>query len=174
MGQAKLVIDYYKPNIQAWGSKCFTAQPEVLNILAALAFLIGYTKADVYPPRKTMLKWPQLKEFVSEDGKMTDDFFAKVDKTSLDIGRKGLAEEQKLKSIQSLMPPDFDAEKAKAIDPAFEVLWLFLSAAVDYRVSVLKQAQVEYERKKKAEEVEQAFEEPELITLDDDFEGLTA
>merc|ERR1712070_967100 len=116
--QAKMVVDYYKQHIQAWGTKCFTAQPEVLNILAAIAFFIGYTKADVYPPRKTMLKWAQLKEFVSEDSKKADDFFAKLESTSLDIGRKGLADEQKLKSIQSVMPPDFDAEKAKAIDPA--------------------------------------------------------
>jgi len=169
--QAKMVVDYYKAHISGWVNMCFTAQPEVLNILAAIAFLIGYTKAEVYPPRKTMLKWDRMKSLIS------DDFFAKLEASSIGIGRKGLPSEQKLSHIQTLLPADFSEEKAREIDPSFEVLWTFLSTAVDYRSSALKQAKVEYdERKKEAESQDPpaAFDEPELTTIDDDFEALCA
>jgi len=169
--QAKQVVDYYKEHIKLWAATCFTVQPEVLNIMAAIAFLIGYTKAEVYPPRKTMLKWANIKSLIADD-KKADAFFAKLESASLDIGRKGLSIEQKLSFIQTLLPAEFNDEKAKEIDPAFEVLWTFLSTAVDYRTSALKQAQVEYdERKKKAEEDEATFDEPDLTTIDDDCEG---
>lgn len=176
--QAKNVVEYYKEHIKGWVKSSVTVQPEVLNIVAAIAFLIGYTKAEVYPPRKTMLKWWKLKELMGDD-KQADAFFEKLTNASLEIGRKNLTNEQKLNHIQSLLPPEFNGEagpeKAKEIDPAFEVLWTYLSTAVDYRTSALKQAQTEYdERKKKAEEEEQTFEEEPLTSVDDDFEGLVA
>jgi len=72
-----------------------------------------------------------------------------------------------------MVPADFNEEKAKEVDPSIEVLWNFLTTSLDYRTSALKMAQVDFEeRKKKAEEEEQAFDEPDLTTLDDDFEGL--
>lgn len=172
--QAKMVIDSYKESIKAYAKSCFTVQPEILNILAAIAFLSGYAKAEIYPPRKTMLKWANMKTFF-ESGPEAEQFFGKIDGVNLDVGRKGLTAEQKLAAIQALLPADFNEEKAKEIDPAVEVLWIFLSSALDYRSSTLKAAQADYdEKKKKAEEEEQPFEEPELTTLDDDFEGLTA
>merc|ERR1712216_763376 len=112
-----------------------------------------------------------LKELLNNDS-----FFDKLSKVLLEVGsRKGLTNEQKLSFVQTLLPADFSEEKAKEVDPAFEVLWSSLSAAVDFRSSALKQAQTEYnDRKKAAEEAEQAFEEPELTTVDDDFEALIA
>lgn len=172
--QAKVVVDYYKEHIKGWANTCFTVQPEVLSIMAALAFLIGYTKADVYPPRKTMLKWSTMKALIADD-KQADIFFGKVESSVLNIGRKDLAAEQKLAHIQSLLPAEFNEEKAREIDPAFEVLWTFLSSAIDYRLAALTTAKAEYdERKKAAEEAEQTFDEPDLTTIDDDFEGLPA
>lgn len=174
--QAKQVVDYYKEHIKVWANTCFTVQPEVLNILAALSFLAGYTKVDVYPPRKQkieMIKWWKVKGLIVDDKLEPDAFFNKLEASNVDIGRKGLEAEQKLAFIKGLLPADYSEEKAREVDPAFEVLWTFVSTAVDYRESALKQAQVEYdERKKKAEEEETAFEEPELVTVDDDFEGL--
>jgi len=173
--QARIVVENYKEHIKVWAKTCVTVQPDVLNILAAIAFLVGYTKAEVYPPRKTMLKWWKMKTFIADDAQ-ADAFFSKIEGSNLEVGgRKGLAAEQKLNYIQSMCPPEFSEEKAREIDPAFEVLWTFLSTAIDYRTSALKQAQAEYEeRKKKAEEEEQAFDEPDLTTLDDDFDGLAA
>jgi len=172
--QAKMVVDYYKESIKRFVNTCFTVTPEVLNIMAALAFLVGYTKADVYPPRKTMLKWATLKALIADE-KQADVFFGKVEATVLSIGKKELASEQKLAHIQSLLPAEFNEEKAREIDPAFEVLWTFLSTSIDYRLAALHSAKAEYdERKKAAEEAEQTFEEPELTTIDDDFEGLAA
>jgi len=169
---AKQIVDDYKDSIKAYAKVCFTVQPEVLNIVAAIAFLAGYTKAEVYPARKTMLKWSKMKTFFDND-KGADQLFGRIEAISLEVGRKGLEAEQKLAAIQALVPADFNEEKAKEIDPAIEVFWTFLSTALEYRLSALKQAQVEFdERKKKAEEEEQTFDEPELTTLDDDFEGL--
>lgn len=172
--QAQKVVLDYKEFIKDWVAKSFTAPQEVVNVMAAIAFLSGHTKAEVYPPRKTMLKWDAIKKLVGTD-KPVDAFFAKLEASSLEIGRQNLTTEQKLSFIQTLLPAEFNEEKAKEIDPAFEVLWTYLSTAVDYRTSALKQAQDEFnERKKKAEEEEQAFEEPDLTTIDDDFEGLAA
>jgi len=173
--QNKMVVDYYKDSIQGFAKMCFTVQPEILNIVAAIAFLAGYVKADIYPKRKTMLKWSEMKSLFEES--KAEQFFGKIEATSLEIGRKDLTAEQKLPAIQALLPADFNEEKAKEIDPAIEVLWNFLSSALDYRTSALRQAQADFDGRKKAAEEEDppaAFDEPELATLDDDFEGLTA
>lgn len=177
--QAKMVVLKYFQQIQSFISQCVTVQPEVLNVLAAIAFLIGYTKAEVYPARKAMLKWQTLKGLF--EGDKVDTFYSRLDACNLDIGRKELSNEQKLSFIKTLLPADMATfvteESAKKIDPAFEVLFNFLNTAVDYRTSALKQMQAEYaDRKKKCEEEEGAepFAEPELTTVDDDFEGLDA
>merc|ERR1711908_179001 len=134
-----------------------------------------------------MLKWlshPRqgIKNFLADD-KQVDIFFSKLESSNIDFdvqkggGRKGLTNEQKLTNIQALLPPDFNEEKAKEIDPAFEVLWTFLKTAVDYRVQALTQAKADYDARKAAAEgadPPEPFEEPELTTIDDDFEGLTA
>lgn len=170
--QAKMVIDNYKDSIKSFVKMGFTAEPELLNILAAIAFLAGYSKPDVYPARKTMLKWPKIKSLFADD-KESEQLFGRIEAISLDVGRKNLTSEQKLAAIQGMLPAEFNEEKAKEIDPSVEVLWSFLTAALDYRTSTLKQAQVDFEeRKKKAEEEEATFDEPDLTTLDDDFEGL--
>jgi len=181
--QAKMVIDNYKDSIQSFAKMGFTAEPELLNILAAIAFLAGYSKAEIYPARKTMLKWPKIKTLFTDD-KESEQFFGRIEAISLDVGRKDLKSEQKLAAIQAMLPADFNEEKAKEIDPSVELLWSFLTTALDYRTSTLKQAQVDFEdRKKKVEEenaqveeggTKKVFDEPDLSTLDDDFEGLAA
>jgi len=92
---------------------------------------------------------------------------------SIDVGRKNLAAEQKLSFIRSMVPADFSEEKAREIDPSFEVLWTFLVSAIDYRTAALRQAKVEYEERKRVAESQDPplpFEEPELTTIDDDFD----
>merc|ERR1719409_1215225 len=111
-----------------------------------------------------MLKWANMKSLLQGDT-----FYTKIEKCDLEIGRKGLTNEQKLVNIQSLVPPEFNEEKAKEIDPAFEVLWTFLTTALDYRTTNLKQAQADYDAKKKAaEEADppEPFEEPDPQTID--------
>jgi hypothetical protein len=176
--QAKEVVKAYVEHIKLWARTCVTVQPEVLNTLAALCFLVGYTKADVYSPRKQkieMIKWWKFKSLILDDTAEPDAFFNKMEASNVDIGRKGLDAEQKLSFIKGLLPADFTEEKAKEVDTTFEVLWNFVSSAVDYRLSALKQAQVEFdERKKAAEEAGEEFTEEPLDKLDDDFEGLAA
>jgi len=177
--KAKCLVGYYRSHISTFIKMYYTVAPEVLHIMAALAFFIGYTNEDVFPPRKSALKWWRMKSLLDGD-QQADLFFKRIDEVNLEVGRKGLNNEQKLASIKAMLaapnvPAEFNEETAKAIDPAFEVLWTFLKSALDYRESVLRQAQAEYdERKKKAEEEDPPvpFEEPELVTLDDDFEGL--
>merc|ERR1719162_417157 len=116
-----------------------------------------------------MLKWTNMQKLLD------DKFFVQLETINLEIGKKGLTAEQKLAYIQSLLPADFNEEKAMEVDPAFAVLWNFLTASIDYRLSALQQQQAEYnERKKAAAAAEDGppFEEPELATLDDDFAEL--
>jgi len=174
--QAKMLVDYYKEPIKTFLNQSFTTTPEMLNVIAGIAFIVGHSRAEVYPDRKAMLKWASIKKLFA-DGK--DDFFVRIDAANLDVGRKNLTEEQKLAFIKTLMPADVPAfvegETAKKIDPAFDVLFNFLNTAIEYRSAALKQMRADYNnRKKNAEEADppEPFEEPELSTIDDDFEGL--
>jgi hypothetical protein len=168
----KMVVNNLVDSILAYVNVSFAVPPEVLTAFAAIAFLIGYTKEDVYPPRKKDLKWLRMKSLF--EGTKSEVFFTKLQDCNLEVGRKNLTAEQKLSSIKSLMstiPADFTSEKAAEVDPTFEALWVFLSSAIDYRTSELNQKQEEYsQRKKAAEAEEQTFEEPDLSTVDDDFE----
>jgi hypothetical protein len=181
----QMVVNNCIDAILAHVNICFTVPEEVLIAFAAIAFLIGYTKEEVYPPNKEVLKWWRMKSLF--EGSKSDTFFTKLQDCNLEVpdfnnkltdytkvGRKNLTAEQKLSSIKTLMssiPADFNDEKAAEVDPTFEALWVFLSSAIDYRTSELNQKQYEYDqRKKTAEAEEQPFEEPELSTLDDDFE----
>lgn len=171
---ARAVVGFYKEHINNWYRSCFTVQPEILSALAAIFFLAGYKKEEVYPERKTVLKWNKFQALFEEMAGSTERAFEAFEKVDLEVGRKGLTTEQKLTAVQALVPGDLNEEKAKEIDPAFEVLWTFLTTAVDYRASVLAQYKADYEaRKKQAEEQDPpvAFEEPELSTLDDDYDA---
>jgi hypothetical protein len=169
----KVITEHCRDIILAYVNVCFTVPPEVLTTFACLAFLIGYTKEEVYPPNKKELKWLRIKSLF--EGAKANDFFAKLGECSLEIGRKKLTAEQKFSSIKAMkesIPADFTNEKAIEVDPSFEVLWVLLVSAVDYRSAELGQKQLDYDaRKKAAADEEQPFEEPELHTIDDDFEA---
>jgi hypothetical protein len=168
--KAQTVVGLCRDQIMKFVQTSFTVPQEVLNVFAAIAFLIGCTKEEVYPPRKNVMKWWRMQNMF--EGAKVDNFFTKAEACTLAVGKKNLTAEQKLTFIQSLMPADYTSEKAAAIDPYFDVLWIFLTAALEHRTAELKQAQGDFEaRKKEAEAAEQTFDEPELATIDDDFEG---
>jgi hypothetical protein len=174
--KAKTVVCMYRENVNTFVGKSYTVQDEVLKIFAAIAFLIGYAKEDVFPPRKLETKWLKWwKVKMLFEGGAADTFFSKLEACDLEVGKKNLTAEQKLNFIQGLVPAEFNEEKAREVGPAFEVLWTFLSTALDYRTGELKQKQAEFEqRKKDAEAAETPFEEPDLTTVDDDFEAMLA
>jgi len=165
--QAQKVVLGLKPHIMKQIGTWVTVPPDVLGVLAALAFLIGYTREQVYPSRKSTLKWAQLATIID------DEFFYTIEKTVVSGERKGIIKEQKLSSVKSLIPADYDETKAREVAAEFEVLAIFLLAAVDYRTADLAWRKSDYEyRKKQAEESDppEAFTEPDLIEVDDDYE----
>jgi len=172
--RARKVLVDFKEKLITLVKACHTVSPEMLNTFAALAFLVGYKKEEVYPERKTALQWAKLKTVLLEAA-----FFDKVDALELDTEKTGLAPEHKLVAIRALMPSEYTAETgpdmAKEVDPSFECLWSFMMTVIEYRTAFLNQLKAEYEaRKAAATEAEEAFTEPELVERDDDFEGLSA
>mmetsp|Transcript_33958 Transcript_33958/g.60005 ORF Transcript_33958/g.60005 Transcript_33958/m.60005 type:complete len:598 (-) Transcript_33958:125-1918(-) len=168
---AKQVVVEQKDAITEFLEKYMTVPPEVLNVLAAIAFLVGYTKAQVYPARKTALKLPKLKTV------MDDMLFEKIDKLELEEERKGLTPEQKLSYIKgTFLAPlgEFNETfSAKEIDPYFELLYSFIVSACDFRTAHLAFVKSQYElRKQQAETADppQPFTEPPPTELDDDME----
>jgi len=138
---------------------------EMMNLLAGLALLIGYNKASLYPKRKSALKWEQLKAILSPS------FFDKIQHTdagAIVAARTNLEPEQKLASIKALAVLDEIAEtKARDTSPGFEIIFTLLSAACNYRSADLEVRKNEYMKRK--EEAGDAFSEPLLENLDDDF-----
>jgi hypothetical protein len=170
----KAIAEHCRDIILAYVNVCFTVPPEVLTTFACLAFLIGYTKEEVYPPNKKDLKWLRIKSLF--EGAKANDFFAKLGECSLEFGRKKLTAEQKFSSIKAMkdtIPAEFTNEKAIEVDPSFEVLWILLTSALEYRKAELDSKQAEYDaRKKAAEEREEKLEEEErLHYYDDDYEA---
>jgi len=139
--------------------------PEVLNVIAATAFMYGYPKDKIYPKRKTMLKWDTLKTLLN------DELFTTVQEANICAERTKLQPEQKLASIKEMATPaEYDEEKARALAPAFEVLYTLIQAACAYRAKDLAVRKAEYaKRKEAAAAAEEAFTETALEDLDDDF-----
>lgn len=142
------------------------ASEEMLNIMAATFYMYGLTKEEIYPKRKSMLKWDTLKAI------MVDPKFLAVVKTK-DVceQRKDVKAEHKLVNIRELAsPPDFTEEKAREISPAFEVLYTLIQAAMSYRQKDLATRKADWvRRKEKSEEAGEEFKETPLEDLDDDF-----
>merc|ERR1712118_306532 len=113
-----------KEKILAFSKACHTVSADMLNTMAAVAFLVGFKKEEVYPERKSALQWQKLKTVICNSS-----FFEKVDALELDALKTGLTSEQKLAFIKGLIPNVGDeagSEKAKELDPAFEVIWFFM------------------------------------------------
>lgn len=138
--------------------------PEALSVLAALAFMYGFTKEQVYPKRKASLRWPPLRALL-----MGTELWSAVEGADLCAARKGLSQEQKLASIKELASPaDFDAEKAAQFAPALELAQGLIQAAVAYRSKHLEVLKAEYAKRKEAAGEEEPFTEPAPEDLDDD------
>merc|ERR1711920_32340 len=135
--------------------------PEMLNILAALGFMYGFKKESIFPKRKSVLKWDKLKTLL--DG----EFFTSIEKVEISGERKNLIPEQKLNAIKQLGLPDaVDEEAAKAVWPAFQILFALLQAACNYRSADLEMRKGRYQ--KQTEEGENPPTQ-KLDELDDDF-----
>mmetsp|Transcript_16335 Transcript_16335/g.37684 ORF Transcript_16335/g.37684 Transcript_16335/m.37684 type:complete len:582 (+) Transcript_16335:68-1813(+) len=95
---------------------------DALSVISATAFMIGYTKEQVYPKGKNTLQWFQLQ------GLVDDAFFATAQSNDV----SGVDEGQ-LEAVKALMPGGFDAEKAKELHPNFEALHDYIVCAIEYR-----------------------------------------
>jgi len=137
------------------------APAEVVSVLAALAYVLGYPKESLYAKGKTTLVWEKVRTVID------DKLFEAMDKAEIAGAKKGLAAEHKLASIKALVPAELDEEKAKAIAPAFEPLLAVLQSAIAYRTQDLQCRKEEYNKQK--EEEGEEFKGPPLEELDDDF-----
>lgn len=146
-------------------------KPEVVNIVAAVALLFGFSKEALYPPRKDKLDWEFLRTTLD------DPLFEAIQKTTVMPvwERKDLSDGQKLSAIQPLVPADYSSEKAKEDSPALVGLWGFLEAAIALRKADLqwRNDRFEFEKKKAAgdgtEENPAVPFERDLAKEDDDF-----
>ncbi|CAE7475615.1 Ank1 [Symbiodinium sp. CCMP2592] len=142
------------------------ATPELLNVVAALAHFAGYTKADIYPRRKTTLNWQRLKQILQNPVQLLE----KVGTVEVEGPRKGVLPEHLHAYITQLgSPAEMDAEKAKEIAPAFFLLFNVLQAGCAYRTADLELRKAEFNKQK--EEAGEEYEGPALEELDDDFQA---
>ncbi|CAE7320850.1 Ank1 [Symbiodinium natans] len=140
------------------------ATPDLMNVVAALAHFAGYTKADIYPRRKTTLNWQHLKQLLQNPLQLLE----KVGKVEVEGPRKGLLPEHLHAYITQLgSPAEMDAEKAKEIAPAFLMLFQVLQAGCAYRAADLELRKAEFNKQK--EEAGEEYDGPALEDLDDDF-----
>jgi len=142
------------------------ASQEMLNIMAATFYMYGLAKEEIYPKRKSMLKWDTLKAIIVDPK-----FLAVVEAKDVCEQRKDVKPEHKLVTIRELAsPPDFTEEKAREISPAFEVLYTLIQAAMSFRQKDLAKRKDEWvKRKEKADEAGEEFKETALEDIDDDF-----
>lgn len=145
------------------------APQEMLNIMAGTFYMYGLAKEEIYPKRKSMLKWETLKGIIVDPK-----FLAVVEKKDVCEQRKDIKAEHKLASIRELASPaDFTEEKAREISPALEVLYSLIQAAISYRSKDLTTRKEAWnKRKEKTEEAGEEFKETPLEDIDDDFAEL--
>merc|ERR1712217_497090 len=95
------------------------------------------------------------------------ELFKSIENVEVSGERKNLTPEQKLNSIKQLGLPDgVDEEAAKAVWPAFQILFALLQAACNYRSADLEKRK---ERYTKQTEEGEAPPTQKLEELDDDF-----
>jgi len=139
------------------------ASPEIMGSFAATMLILGYTKEEVYPKRKSVLQWKKLESLLN------DELFSKIEVADVGGERTGLTPEQKFNNIKNLAIPngEWNEEAAKAVSPALELLVAFIQGAVAYRGADLEYRKAAYLKAK--EEEGEAFAGPPLEALDDDF-----
>ncbi|CAJ1356431.1 unnamed protein product, partial [Effrenium voratum] len=102
--------------------------PEVMNVVAALAYFAGHTKAELYPRRKSSMNWQKLKTFLSLQ------LLEKMGQVQVEGPRKELLPEHLHSSILQLASPaEMDAEKAKEVSPGFQLIFNLVQAGCAYR-----------------------------------------
>lgn len=145
-------------------------QQEVLSVLAGVALMFDYPSEKLYPRRKKVFKWETLKNILA------DDLFAKISSTDMELPRKKLRPEQRMKALTELLPkPEFTEEEAKKVSPVFKDLWNFAQSARAYRQADLDWRKAEFNKEK--EEGGEGWEGKDiggtlvkdLSELDDDF-----
>ncbi|CAE7240895.1 DYDC2 [Symbiodinium pilosum] len=142
------------------------ATADVMNVVAALAHFAGYTKADIYPRRKSNLNWQRLKQLLQNPLQLLE----KVGKVEVEGPRKGVLPEHLHAYIMQMgSPAEMDGEKAKEIAPAFFLLFNLLQAGCAYRTADLELRKAEFNKQK--EEAGEEYEGPALEELDDDFQA---
>jgi len=143
--------------------KWVVAPPEMLNLVATLCRMYGYTSKDLFPPRKDKLDWQVLLEVLSQH------LFERIEETDPTGPRTGLEPEQKLSAIKEKMT-EFGTEKIQELSPALELLLTMLEAAVAYRESHLQLRKAEYEAEKaEAANAEEPMDPPEPPEDDEDL-----
>ncbi|CAK9091156.1 unnamed protein product [Durusdinium trenchii] len=137
---------------------------DVMNVVAALAYFAGYSKKDIYPRRKSTMDWQKLKTLLNDPLVLLE----KVVKKEVEGPKKDVPPEHLHNFIlQMASPAEMDAEKAKEISPAFQLLYNLVQAGCAYRNADLELRKAEFNKKK--EEAGEEYEGPALEDLDDDF-----
>jgi len=156
---------------------------KVKEVIAAILFMYGYTKDQVYPQRKSTLEWATLLERIDEK---LFQAIAKTEKGDTFAGpRTGLKDEHKLKFISDMalragapFGDGIDVEKAGTVCPAFGVLFGLVQAGLNLRKEDVEARKQTYlKAKKAAEEAKEAdpenaeeFTEPPPWGADDDMD----
>mmetsp|Transcript_103335 Transcript_103335/g.289550 ORF Transcript_103335/g.289550 Transcript_103335/m.289550 type:complete len:595 (+) Transcript_103335:36-1820(+) len=135
--------------------KWVVAPPEMMNLIAAVCYMFGRTREDIYPKRKPNLNWQVLLEVLDESFVHT---LWEAEPTIIEL-RQELPPERKLSAIKELLPAEFDAEKCQALSPALELLHKVLLSAIAYREKHLQLEKARYEQAK--QEALEAAEEGE-------------
>lgn len=112
---------------------------DVMNVVAALCYFAGHTKAEVYPRRKSTMDWQKLKMLLNQPLSLLE----KIVQKEVEGPRKGLLPEHLHAYIlQQASPAEMDAEKAKdgigscgvavglseEISPAFQLIYNLVQA----------------------------------------------
>lgn len=148
-------------NLRSW----VVVPQEMINALAATALMFGYKNEAIYPKRKPTLKWEKLKTILD------DILFSAIQKIEVEGERENLAPEQKLSSIEKVLPVEYDVEKMTEISASFEVFLAFITSAIIFRRADVNYRKAEIEKAMKAAEEEGAepYKGPTLAEADADF-----
>lgn len=145
---------------------------EVPSVLAGAALICGAPLSKLYDKRNVMFPWDRLKHIL--DASLIDE----LSKVKIADERTGLAPEHKLSFWKKLAVPEgLDEEKALAISPAFQVLFVAVQAACQYRVADLELRRAKYNAYREQVIAENTTEDgvpgeftgPALTELDDDY-----
>jgi len=140
---------------------------KVKDVVAAILFMFGSTKDEVYPKRKSTLEWATLLQ------KIDQELFKAIMNTehgnTFCGPRTGLKEEHKLKNILEIFTRGdaLDVDKAKLIAPAFGVLFGLIEAGCNLRKDDVAERKASYLKRKEA--ADQAKANPDEAENAPDF-----